>query len=467
MKKLNKGFMFYFGILFAVLVAAFLICVVIMVLSPGTSIFGLKYFKADDHEVYSKMEVYEQTPTEDGSVYTFKEEAFFTDSSYTINKIIITSNAHNVKIVKANPAFKEPNSFLIDVTNSTHGFSTEKDVESSKSIRYYTDTGILEIVAKVPEGFWVTGNSSSIQVQFPSSFEASNISLKINGGTGDVQIGDSKTNSNMNPNCITFKSAEIKANSVTVSDYGQIGTPTRFENCSFEIADGMFFDSAIFAANLTIKSTGGNVSLRESDLAIQAANVIIESKNATSSYGNITCTTLNLKNIYGSQSFGEVNGAVVVSADSRKCDYSFKKVNSLKVGEAATETEKEKSAEKCNFVIDTCPDVVFDIHTTGKVTIKKATNVNTTVTLEKVDEKNYANSLVITGAKYTLSFTETTENEQTFRTFKIVSSLGGEMTVSYAMDEEFKEFVGNLDGIEFKVTFLSFDSWKVSAVRKG
>ena len=48
MKKLNKGFMFYFGILFAVLVAAFLICVVIMVLSPGTSIFGLTYFKADD-----------------------------------------------------------------------------------------------------------------------------------------------------------------------------------------------------------------------------------------------------------------------------------------------------------------------------------------------------------------------------------------------------------------------------------
>ena len=139
----------------------------------------------------------------------------------------------------------------------------------------------------------------------------------------------------------------------------------------------------------------------------------------------------------------------------------------MKVGEAATETEKEKSAEKCNFVIDTCPDVVFDIHTTGKVTIKKATNVNTTVTLEKVDEKNYANSLVITGAKYTLSFTEATENEQTFRTFKIVSSLGGEMTVSYAKDEAFKEFVGTLDGIEFKVTFLSFDSWKVSAVRKG
>ena len=41
------------------------------------------------------------------------------------------------------------------------------------------------------------------------------------------------------------------------------------------------------------------------------------------------------------------------------------------------------------------------------------------------------------------------------------------MKVSYVKDEEFKEFVGTLDGIEFKVTFLSFDSWKVSAVRKG
>lgn len=467
MKKLNKGFMFYFGILFAVLVAAFLICVVIMVLSPGTSIFGLKYFKADDHEVYSKMEVYEQTPTEDGSVYTFKGEAFFTDSSYTINKIIITSNAHDIKIVKANPAFKDPNSFLIDVTNSTHGFSTEKDVEASKSIRYYTDSGILEILAKVPEGFWVTGNSSAISIQFPSSFEASSISLKINGGTGDVQIGDSKTNSNMNPNCVSFRSAEIEANSVSVSEYGQIGTPTRLGDCSFTVADGLSFETAIFAGKLTIKSTGGNVKLREKEFAVRADNVSIESKNTTSSYGDITCTTLNLKNIYGSQSFGEVSGAVVVSADSRKCDYSFKKVTSLKVGEAATKTEKEKSAENCNFVIDACPDVFFDIHTNGTVTIKQATDVNTTVTLEKVDEMNYANSLVITGAKYALTFNDTTENEQSFRTFKIVSSLGGEMSVTYAKDEAFKEFVGNLDGIEFKVTFLSFDSWKVSAVRKG
>lgn len=467
MKKLNKGFMFYFGIFFAILIAAFLICVVIMVLSPGTSIFGLKYFKADDHEVYSKMEVYEQTPTEDGSVYTFKEEAFFTDSSYTINKIIITSNAHDIKIVKANPAFKDPNSFLIDVTNSTHGFSTEKDVEASKSIRYYTDSGILEILAKVPEGFWVTGNSSAISIQFPSSFEASSISLKINGGTGDVQIGDSKTNSNMNPNCITFKSAQIEANSVSVSEYGQIGTPTKLDNCSFIVADGLSFETAIFAGDLTIKSTSGNVSLRENDLAIQAANVKIESKNATSAYGNVICTTLTLNNIYGSQSFGEVSGDVIVLADSRKCDYSFKKVTSLKVGEAAKETEEEKKAENCNFVIDACPDVVFDIHTNGTVTIKQATDVNTTVTLEKVDEMNYANSLVITGAKYALTFNDTTENEQSFRTFKIVSSLGGEMSVTYAKDEAFKEFVGNLDGIEFKVTFLSFDSWKVSAVRKG
>lgn len=466
MKKLNKGFMFYFGIFFAILIAAFLICVVIMVLSPGTSIFGLKYFKANDHETYSKMEVYEQTPTEDGNVYTFKEEAYLSDASYHINQIVIASNAHSVSIVKANPAFKDPNSFLIDITNSTNGFSTEKDVDSSKSIRYYVDTGILEIVAKVPEGFWVTGNSSAISIQFPSSFEASNISLKIDGGKGDVRVGDSKTSSNMNPNCVTFKDANIKANSLTVTEYGQIGTPSKLGDCSFEIADGMFFSTAIFANNLTIKSTAGNVSLSEDGIAVKANAVSIESKNATSAYGNITCSTLNLKNIYGSQSFGEVSGDVIISADSRKCDYSFKKVSSLKIGEAAQGENKEKKAEKCNIVVDTCPDVVFDVHTTGNVTIKQEANVNTTLTLNKIDETNYNNSLVITGAEYVFSFESTIANKQTFKTFKIVSSLGGEMSVSYVEGEAYKEFVGNLDGIEFKVTFLSTDSWQVSAIRK-
>lgn len=470
MKKLNKGFMFYFGIFFAILIAAFLICVVILVLSPGTSIFGLKYFKTTDQETYTKMQVYEKTSTADGEVYTFKEESPIwsrTSTAYPIKKIVIASNGHHVSLVKANQSFKDSDSFLITVNNGTNGFSTEDDVTSEKSLRYYTDTGILEIYAKIPTGFWVTGNSSQISVQIPMSYEASGIDLEIDAGKGSVSIGDAKTGSNLNPNCLTFKSANIKANSLSVTEYGQIGTPSRQEDCSFNLEEGLSSATAIFANNLTIKSNDGHISIRKEDLSISAlGNVSIETKNVTAEYGKVKCTALNLVNIYGSQKFAEVQGDVVVSSSSRQCDYTFDSLsNNLTVGVAKSDESAEKKAEKCNFVVKKCKDVVFDIHTTGTVSIEQAVNMNESISLVNVEEGYFEYSTVIKGARYTFSFKEETVEEVSRRTCKIVSSLGGEASVSFVDDAAFEEFNSTIDGINFKVTFISATSWNVYATR--
>ena len=59
MKKVNRGFLTYFFIFLGILLAAFLICVVILIFSPGTSIFGLKYFKQDVSVDYQDTDVYE------------------------------------------------------------------------------------------------------------------------------------------------------------------------------------------------------------------------------------------------------------------------------------------------------------------------------------------------------------------------------------------------------------------------
>ncbi len=466
MKKLNKGFMFYFGIFLAILVAAFLICVVILVLSPGTSIFGLKYFKADEKETYSKMQVYEQTVTADGSVYTFKEEAIIGTSAYPIKKVVISSNAHAISLFKANPAYKDSNSFLIKVVNSTNGFSTEEDVTSSKSLKYYSDTGILELTASIPQGFWVTGNSSEIRVQVPMSFEASGIDLEILGGTGSVVLGDSKTSSNMNPNCLTFKSANIKANSLNVTEYGQIGTPSQQHDCSLNIENGISLKTAIFANNLTIKSNGGALSIRKDELAISALNdVTFETKNVTGACGNVICQNLNLINIYGSQKFGNVKGNIIISKSSRNCDYKFDSVETLTAGSAQEGETPEKKAEGCNIVINKCADVVFDIHTTGTVTINQKVNMNETLTLSPSVAGYFETTKIIKGASYTFSCTENIVEGITQRTFKITSSLGGEESVSFNDGETYTEFNSSIDGISFKVAFLAKDSWKISATR--
>lgn len=470
MKKLNKGFMFYFGIFFAILIAAFLICVVILVLSPGTSIFGLKYFKTTDQETYTKMQVYEKTSTADGEVYTFKEESLIwsrTSSAYPIKKIVISSNGHQVSLVKANQSFKDSDSFLIKVDNGTNGFSTEEDVTSAKSLRYYTDTGILEIYAKIPTGFWVTGNSSQISVQIPMSYETSGIDLEIDAGSGSVSIGDVRTNSNLNPNCLTFKSANVKANFLSITNYGQIGSAASQHDCSFDLEEGLSSENAIYADNLSIKANDGQISIGKEDLSISAlGDVSIETKNVTGKYGKIACNLLTLSNIYGAQTFSQVQANVVVLPTSRQCDYTFDSLsNLLTVGKAKTDETPEKKAEKCNFTIKSCGDVIFDIHTTGKVSIEQKVNLNESIYLVNIEEGYYEYSTILKGAKYTFSCKEESVEGVTKRVCKITSSLGGEANISFIDDTPFKEFNSTIDGIKFKVSFISMTNWNVYATR--
>lgn len=373
MKKINRGFLFYLGILFAVVLAGFLICVVIIVLCPGTSIFGLNYYKVRNQRLFDKMTIYSAALDDSGNtVYTESGESVFAEYKDLIKNVVIKSNAHYVTVQKANETFTNADQWQVSITNSTTGFAKKKVEEPQMSAKYFVDTNTLEISANVPEGFWITGNSSSIKMQIPKSVDESKYNLFIEAGNGSVLLGDAESSSNPNPSSLIVRSAKISAKSLNVTEYAYLGVLNAFEGETvLNIKENISVSSAICVDVLTINSGSGNSSFRPGAVAIMANRVLIETKNSTTNYGNVIVSDeIMLKGVYGTQTFGVIDGNVNVLKGSKKCDYNFETINgNLNVGSAEQDGTKEVKVESCDIRCSNPIGGVKDIHTTGKVEI--------------------------------------------------------------------------------------------------
>lgn len=374
-KKVNKGFLFYLLLLLGAVLAGFVIWVVILVTVPGTDMFGLSYFKERESTLYDKMTVYATKEDEQST----GDKVLFRNASYPIENIEIVSNLYSIDIFESNSTdgvnYTE---FHININTDLSGFTTDRK-ELDISVNYYQDTKTLKIQAITPDGFWVTGNTSSISVQIPSTFDASNINLNVDAGKGSINVGDSKYDANLEPNVLELKSANLKANSlISITEYALIGSGSLKDNCSFESAGGAIsINSKITANNVTIKGHGSNFKFNQNGEAFAAANINVEITEGTYIYfGTINATNITLKNTYGKVYFSDITGSVVVSADSKKCDYEFKNITGdLTVGNAAVAAVEEvspaipeKKTEGCNIKVEGTISGVVDIHTTGTVT---------------------------------------------------------------------------------------------------
>lgn len=465
MKKVKKGIFFYIGILLGVLLAAFVVCVLIMVFSPGTSIFGLRYYNENKTKEYYNMEIYEKVETEDGPTYEYVEQKRIGEG-YSVSTIKVNTNAHNVSIVKANDNDQNNTSFLAKFENKTTGFISKDFFPSEMKVNYYKDTQTLEFFAEIPVGFWTTANSSSLYIQIPESFSTENINLVVENQAGErnngaVTIGDSKTSSNMEPNLLQFKTASIKATKgLTITDYAKIGTEGNCGEVVLDVKGGITVDSQIIATNLTIKSENGKDKYsNENGLAFSVNSITIETNSVDSTYGEIKATNIILRNTYGKQEFSKVlTTSIEVSGESKRCDYSFEEVSigfgagTFKVGQEANGELEEKKADKCNFTINKL-NGLRRVLTTGKVEIKNQDFFPQILSVELTGEEgNRSGTLVFNDRVYQLSETV----------------VEGEITYSIVLDEQNKiiktipAIVNEvIDGVKFD-GFIADATWTLT-----
>ena len=308
--------------------------------------------------------------------------SYVTDTQLTdldIETVKVVSNSHSVQVIRATPTDENSGYMRVFVDNKTTGFTTGDVVTSSTSIKYYRDTKTLEITANIPEGFWVTSNSSQIIVRLPNtSLEnmLKDFNYDIDAGKGGVSIGDEYSKSNLTPSSLGIAGLNVKTTgSLGITSYVTFNTSnaelSTLGAINLEVGSASIA-TTIKASSVNIKS-GGNLNLNPEGVAIESnGDVRIETTDSYSSYGDIKISDLSaklyLKNTYGEQKFSSVEGDVEISQDSRNCDYSFENINgNITAGKAATETEEEVKIN-CDITIGTLIGI-NDIHTTGTVTI--------------------------------------------------------------------------------------------------
>ncbi|MGN0748537.1 MAG: hypothetical protein ACI4L1_02555 [Christensenellales bacterium] len=462
MKKINKGFVFYLLLLLGILFAGFVVCVCILIFSPGTSIFGLKYYKVENEKLFDKAQIYSVS----GDTYEKidGDGTFF--KNLEIENLIINSNVHSVNVLSANSGMTNYTEFHVTMKNECAGFTTDEIISSIMRCNYYTDTKTLEIVAKVPQGFWNITNSCSINIALPfdkySSSSATKFNLKINAGSGDVTIGDTKTDSNLEPKSLYLKSLNVTtSNTVRVTEFGYVGTSSSKGVCEID-AKSLSCATTMYATDLNIKTTG-SVTFSAENSIVATGNVKIESENATSKYGNVNASNLYLKNIYGSQTFNNVTGNVLIDNSSKKCDYAFKGITGkISAGEKAYGGFDEIVVENCNITVE--GDLIErDVHTSGKFVFGNQ-NVSYSESLEVDSTK----TVPIYGIDYTFSKDEDLEKKTI--TYTIFGD-GEKIEYTVVKNEEYEKlkdkttkFSGNIKGVKFEISILEDETtWQISA----
>ncbi len=367
MKKIQKGFLFYLLVLLGILITAFLICVFILIFNPGTDIFGVKYFNVQTSKLYDEMEVYSYNA--ENETYNLDNEALI--KSRQIDNIIINSNSYSVKVLVAN-ATHGPNytEFHVTINSDKNGFTTENVFDPIVEIKYLTNTRTLYIFATIPDGFWNTGNNSSITVQIPETYNTSNTNLKILSTYGNVILGDEANRDNLAPSILTLKTIDITTKgNLTVTKYTKIGQENLINNTNLKskinIEGNINFQSTLSANEVIINAKNSNATFQ----GITAKNIKMNCNTVFGSFGNIK-GELRIESIYGSQNFGDIEGSVTILKDSKNCNYEFNSISKgIVAGWKKIDNFPEIKIENCNITIKEKMSGYKDIHSTGEIKV--------------------------------------------------------------------------------------------------
>lgn len=172
--QLRKGFFFYFGMFVLLLATIFLVCLVIMIFSPGKAVLWMKYFT--DNKTY----IIEKT--------TDESSAEFKWSDIDNLKIVCPSYAN---VVVENNNDNNLSKSAVYVVNNAKGFQGADGAVDFAIDVVKTGTSVT-ITLSEPNGFLFFSKDIRVIIHTSSlsndrTFEGLN--LVVEGGDGDIEIG--------------------------------------------------------------------------------------------------------------------------------------------------------------------------------------------------------------------------------------------------------------------------------------
>lgn len=369
-KKVNRGFFSYLLMFLGVVLAFFVICVVIMIFSPGTKIFGFSYFseKSGEKEIVSAT-VYDGEQKVEGETFSLNNSDMQMND---ISTIVLKSNIYSINVKQKEKTTDSVKSALTVLVNTTvSGFAKDNKIKTELYCNYFKNTKTLELVANAPTGFLHFNNTAYIDVLFPTEFNK-NINIEIENENGNVYLGNNST-SNIQSNTLNVNKLDVNIKSGTLYSYNYFAIADSTKDSTLKTNNGKInFASSISANNLTVETENGNINLTSESL-----NVLNEFKvKSNTSFVEIKkATALNFDfDVEGGKIYaGELTGNIVFSQESNSCDFQANKIiGSLLIGTINTDFDKIKT--KTSVLIKEEISGKVNITTNGEVNIAKITN---------------------------------------------------------------------------------------------
>lgn len=322
--SLNKGFLSYILLFLGLILASVLVLLMIMLLSPGTSILGYNYVS---HKKVYKIQTYNG---DDGSKYYNTDgelQSFATNPDYInfsdLTTLRIYTNYSSVK-------FRRGDISSINVKTTVKAFAKTVDYNGVEIKKYYNGDGVFEVHVDDQSYLWTLADGRLVDITLSNKDMSSlNIEVVTKNGTvafsNDKAIADSNmifgsinvvsengsiiVSNDVNPNGgLTTLSLQTNSGNITVGDVTQLGVTTKVV---LKAKAGVIQTGNIHVGYLTL--IGSNTKVYTGDLTV-LHGVDFQIQTGIVKLGNVIGNITDSQNIANNVKFdaGNIDGNITL-----------------------------------------------------------------------------------------------------------------------------------------------------------
>ena len=362
-KTVSRGILYYIFLLIAVVVGVLCIIGAILLLSPGTEIFGISY--------YNRFDTTNITTVADENQQSYEIDQLF--DSGRVDVVNVTTNHADVTIQN-----RESVRIQFFIEGAVTGIVTSENKNSfNYSISYSAQTRTLNLDVTAPILLLTFNNSMEVVLSLPYEFVDTNIDFVVNTQSGDVSVGNHERDT-YTLNSLTVN-AENSSN-VLLGNHANVKNEINLNVPSGEIR----FNTDVVTGELNITSESARI--RTSDIEAQNVKLVTQG------------SSVNMNNIQGNFDYSARRGVIIVGDITGNLTCSEEVViANITVGTVDGNVILP-NAESSNITIEALNGRGDITTTSGNVTIRSANAILEVQTQSgKIDVTVDTNPTLITG----------------------------------------------------------------------
>lgn len=421
MKKKGKSLLSYLLILVGIAFGVFVVCVAIIVLSPGKVIAGFTYSKISTSDI-----VYAYMSNEDSQIYS---ETYYSTKLGTskrmlgandVSKLVINAGAHDVEIrqMKQNSTLFGDNpvdKFSFIISSSYSGIYKASDYPNGIdfNIVYDKDNKLLTLNFKTPSGLNFH-RGGAIIVDIPEAFYRlsnsvktgtfidgySTTTLKVVSDKGSVNLGGfNKSGIEVRPSSLADVDISTDSGDITLNEnFYACGSTLNLSSNKGEITN----KNTINQPNMAVKLSSGRGEINFHSSDIIASRLDINSDKADVRLHDIklsdSAEAINWTGSRGRFFANNINGSLLGSEDTTATNFYIKYIS----GQFYL-----PKGDTCDVEIDKVDGKVKIISKNNNISIKNASS-SVVVETQKGNVKleNCTNSIDVTSTNAPVTLTK-------------------------------------------------------------